>query len=57
MAAEGLSNREIAQTLFVTLRTVEMHLGHAFRKLDISARTQLPGALAASSEAAPTPAV
>ncbi|MBX5469407.1 MAG: AAA family ATPase [Thermoleophilaceae bacterium] len=46
MAAEGLSNREIAQALFVTLRTVEMHLSNAFRKLDIASRTQLPSALA-----------
>jgi DNA-binding CsgD family transcriptional regulator len=47
MAAEGMSNREIAQALFVTLRTVEMHLSNAFRKLDVSSRTQLPAALAA----------
>ncbi len=46
MAAEGLSNREIAQALFVTLRTVEMHLSNAFRKLDVSSRTQLAAALA-----------
>jgi DNA-binding CsgD family transcriptional regulator len=46
MAAEGMSNRDIAQALFVTLRTVEMHLSSAFRKLDISSRTQLPAALA-----------
>ena len=51
MAADGLSNREIAQALFVTLRTVEMHLSNAFRKLDISTRTQLPEALAGSREA------
>lgn len=50
MAADGLSNREIAQALFVTLRTVEMHLSQAFRKLDISTRTQLPGALATSPQ-------
>jgi DNA-binding CsgD family transcriptional regulator len=46
MAADGMSNREIAQALFVTLRTVEMHLSNAFRKLGISSRTQLSGALA-----------
>jgi DNA-binding NarL/FixJ family response regulator len=51
LAAEGLSNREIAQSLFVTLRTVEMHLSNAFRKLDISSRTQLPAALAAEPAA------
>lgn len=49
LAAEGLSNREIAQALFVTLRTVEMHLSNAFRKLDVSSRTQLPAALASSA--------
>jgi class 3 adenylate cyclase/DNA-binding CsgD family transcriptional regulator len=48
MAAEGLSNRDIAQALFVTLRTVEMHLSNAFRKLGISSRTQLAAALAES---------
>ena len=46
MAAEGLGNREIAQALFVTLRTVEMHMSNAFRKLDVSSRTQLADALA-----------
>ena len=46
MAAEGMGNREIAQALFVTLRTVEMHLSNAFRKLDLSSRTQLVDALA-----------
>jgi tetratricopeptide (TPR) repeat protein len=45
MAAEGLSNREIAQALFVTIRTVEMHLTHAYTKLEISSRTELPDAL------------
>lgn len=45
MAAEGLANREIAQALFVTTRTVEMHLTHAYQKLDIASREQLPEAL------------
>jgi len=49
MAADGLSNREIAQALFVTLRTVEMHLSNVFRKLAISSRTQLPAVLAADA--------
>ncbi len=51
MAAEGLSNREIAQALFVTLRTIEMHLSNAFRKLDVSSRTQLPAALGGDERA------
>jgi DNA-binding CsgD family transcriptional regulator len=48
LAASGQSNREIAQTLFVTPRTVEMHLTRAYRKLDIGERGELAGALGAS---------
>jgi DNA-binding CsgD family transcriptional regulator len=40
-----MSNKEIAQALFVTLRTVEMHLSNAYRKLGIASRDQLPAAL------------
>lgn len=43
LAAEGMSNEEIAQTLFVTIKTVEVHLNLAYRKLDISSRAQLDG--------------
>ena len=52
MAAEELSNKEIAQALFVTVKTVEQHLGRVYRKLDISSRRQLGAALAAPLEAA-----
>ena len=45
MAATGLSNREVAQALFVSRRTVENHLSHVYTKLDISSREQLPPAL------------
>lgn len=41
LAAEGRSNREIAQALFVTPKTVEMHLGNAYRKLEIGSRREL----------------
>ena len=44
-AAEGLSNRAIASVLYLSIKTVEMHLGRVYRKLDISARAQLPAAL------------
>jgi class 3 adenylate cyclase/DNA-binding CsgD family transcriptional regulator/tetratricopeptide (TPR) repeat protein len=50
MAAEGMTNRDIAQALFVTPRTVEMHLSNAFRKLDIGSRTQLVEALAGTRQ-------
>ncbi len=48
LAAEGRTNREIAQALFVSLRTVETHLTHVYRKLDLESRAALPGALAAT---------
>jgi DNA-binding CsgD family transcriptional regulator len=45
MAAQGLTTREIAQALFVTPKTVETHLAHAYQKLDIHTRAELPPAL------------
>lgn len=45
LAVEGMGNKEIAQALFVTVKTVEMHLGRVYRKLDIHSRAQLAGAL------------
>ena len=44
-AAEGRSNREIAQALFVTVKTIEAHLGNAYRKLGIASRAELAAAL------------
>jgi DNA-binding CsgD family transcriptional regulator len=45
LAARGQSNPEIAQALFLTRRTVETHLTHAYQKLGISSRDQLSAAL------------
>lgn len=45
LAAGGMSNKEIAQSLFVTLRTVEMHLSNAYLKLEIPSRQGLATAL------------
>jgi DNA-binding CsgD family transcriptional regulator len=45
LAASGRTNRQVAQELFVTLKTVEMHLSHVYAKLGISARKELPSAL------------
>ncbi|MEV4416086.1 AAA family ATPase [Catellatospora sp. NPDC049609] len=46
LAAQGHSNRDIAQQLFVTVKTVEVHLGSAYRKLGITRRAQLATSLA-----------
>ncbi|WP_328665931.1 AAA family ATPase [Streptomyces sp. NBC_00322] len=47
LAAEGMTNKEIAASLFVGLRTVEVHLSKAYHKLGISGRAGLAEALAA----------
>jgi DNA-binding CsgD family transcriptional regulator len=46
LAADGRSNRDIAQRLFVTTKTVETHLSSTYRKLNITGRTELRLALA-----------
>jgi DNA-binding CsgD family transcriptional regulator len=53
LAADGRSNKEIAQHLFVTVKTVEMNLVRAYRKLDVKSRRELPEALGAEP-ASPT---
>lgn len=45
MAAQGLTNRDIAQALFVSTKTVEWQLSRAYEKLAVHSRTQLSGAL------------
>jgi DNA-binding CsgD family transcriptional regulator len=45
MAAEGRTNRQIAQSLFVTIKAVEAHLHHTYQKLDINTRKSLAGVL------------
>ena len=46
LASQELTNREIAQVLFITDRTVESHLTSVFRKLELDSRSELPAALA-----------
>jgi DNA-binding CsgD family transcriptional regulator len=47
LAADGQTNRDIAQILYVTPKTVEVHLTNAYRKLNIGSRRELPTALTA----------
>jgi DNA-binding CsgD family transcriptional regulator len=48
LAAEGLSNREIGQQLYLSRRTVRNHLYWIFPKLGITSRTELAAAVGAS---------
>jgi DNA-binding CsgD family transcriptional regulator len=56
LAAEGRSNRDIAQALFITANTVKDHLGHCYAKLGISSRGELGAALFPSGGSAGDPA-
>ena len=49
LAARDRSNRQIAQALFVTEKTVEGHLARAYDKLGVRSRTRLPDALGAAA--------
>ncbi|WP_084469429.1 LuxR family transcriptional regulator [Jiangella gansuensis] len=52
LVASGKRNREIAAELFVSVRTVEAHLGRIFRKLGIRSRTELTGVVVAGDDGA-----
>jgi DNA-binding NarL/FixJ family response regulator len=56
VAAQGLTNTEIGQSLFISRKTVEKHLANAYRKLQISSRSQLdPTALTGAVSIAADP--
>jgi len=56
LAAKGMTNAAIAQDLFVTLKTVESHLGRVYRKLGVGSRRDLAAALQRSG-ATPLPSL
>ena len=53
LAAAGASNAQIAQTLFLTVKTVEMHLTRTYRKLDIAGRADLARTLGSGTGSSP----
>ena len=56
LVAEGLTNREIAARLFLSPKTIETHIRHAFQKLGVRSRTELAVAFASGDSEAAVPA-
>ena len=54
-AAAGKTNREIAAEMYISVKTVEFHLGQILARLDLDSRTQIAGALTAPGTSAPPP--
>jgi DNA-binding CsgD family transcriptional regulator len=46
LVGQGLTNREVASALFISVRTVESHLGRIYRKRGVRSRTELAASLA-----------
>jgi len=49
LAAAGIASKDIAERLYLSVRTVNNHLQHAYTKLGVSGRTDLAQALGSSS--------
>lgn len=49
LAADGKNNREIAQDIYVTTKTVEAHLGNVYRKLSVKNRKEMKAVIESSS--------
>ena len=55
VVAEGVTNREAAARLFLSPKTIEVHLGRAFRKLEVRTRTELARQLSFAQPPASAP--
>ena len=55
MAANGMTNRQMAQSLFLTVKTIETHLAATYDKLGIRSRRELPEALGERPDVAASP--
>jgi ATP/maltotriose-dependent transcriptional regulator MalT len=53
LAADGATNREIADELFISVKTVERHLSHTYAKLGVGSRRELRGAMGSKARDAP----
>jgi DNA-binding CsgD family transcriptional regulator len=51
LVAEGMTNRAVAEKMFLSTHTISTHLRHAFAKLDINSRAELTHMIAAQSRA------
>ena len=54
LAREGRSNRQIAQDLYLSIKTVEGHLARAYSKLDITTRSELDRVFESEKARVPT---
>lgn len=55
LVADGCTNRQIARALFLSEKTVETHLAHAFVKLGVSSRAGLAGVVARAQRSGGSP--
>jgi len=51
LVSEGLSNKEVAGAMAISVKTVELHLSHVYAKLDVASRTELVRRMTADSRA------
>ena len=48
LVAQGFTNKQVAEQLFLSPNTIESHLRHIFQKADVRTRTQLAHVLGAN---------